>query len=125
MDKIKGLYTAVQLAEFEQIGQQMPPGAREEIERRWAALIAEVRASRHLDPASPEVQALADRWDALTEETMSWYQGHDELKAAIGEHYRQGHFEEVPEAPNQEDFTFIARVKQARTGGGVIGPASE
>jgi hypothetical protein len=86
------------------------------MEQAWTALIAEVRANRDLDPASPQAQALAERWDQLTASVVKAYEGYPELSAAIGENYRQGAFEGHAQAPQQADFAFIERVKQARSG---------
>ena len=92
------------------------------IEEAWTALLAEVRANRDLDPASPQAQALARRWDELTERTMRGYQAFPELKQAIAENYKQGRFEGLAPRPQAADFAFIERVKAARQAHSVIGP---
>lgn len=109
-------YTPDQMKQFEELGMQVPLEERQQIEQGWTALLAEVRANRHLDPASPEAQALAERWDQLTEATSRPYQehGYQDLWAAIGENYRQGNFTGLEGAPQSEDFAFIEKVKAAR-----------
>ena len=79
-------------------------------------LMAEVRASRDLDPASPEVQALAARWDQLFERTAGYYREYPELWQAIGKNYQAGAYANQEGAPQAEDFAFIQRVKAARQG---------
>src|SRR6266540_3219671 len=71
----------------------------EEVKDAWAALLPEIQANRDLDPASPQAQALAQRWDELTERTMRGYQAFPELKQAIGDNYKQGKFEGHAHAP--------------------------
>lgn len=97
--------------EFEQLSQEMGPGEVRAIERQWAELLAEVQANRHLDPASAEARALADRWQALVTAT---FQGREKLAASVAQGYRQGRYDEVEGAPRPEDFAFIAAVEEAR-----------
>ncbi len=113
-EQMASYYTPEQMQQFEELGKKVPVAEREAVERRWTDLIAEVRASRHLDPASPEAQALAERWNAMTAETARYYQEYPELWAAIGENYRQGSFEGHPQAPQAADFEWIAKVNAAR-----------
>ena len=78
-----------------------------------------MRANRHLDPADPAAQALAERWSALVQATLrGWPQ---ELKDAVGENYRQGRFADMEGTPQPEDFAFIERVNAARGGAGGAG----
>ena len=67
-----------------------------------------------LDPADPRAQALADRWDELTERTTSHYRKYPELAEAIRANYERGAYEGFDRAPQQADFAFIERVKAAR-----------
>ena len=114
MEQIKAHYTPEQLQQFEEVGRAAGPEEIRAIEEGWTALLAEVRASRDLDPASPAAQALAGRWDALNERTMRHYQQHPELKEAIRQNYEAGRFEGFDRAPQAADFAFIERVKAAR-----------
>jgi hypothetical protein len=107
-------YTPEQMKQFEELGKKVPTAEREALERRWTDLMAEVRASTHLDPASPEAQALGERWNAMTAETARYYQEYPELWAAIGDNYRQGAFEGHEHAPQAADFEWIAKVNAAR-----------
>ena len=79
----------------------------------WVALLADLRANLNLDPASPEAQALARRWDELLERTMRGYQGFPELEQAIADNYKAGKFEGFAGAPQTAEFAFIERVKAA------------
>ena len=51
-------YTPEQMAQFAELRTQTPPEEIEAVEREWTALLADVRASRGLDPASAEAKAL-------------------------------------------------------------------
>jgi DNA-binding transcriptional MerR regulator len=107
-------YTPEQMKQFEEVGAKVGPDEIRAVEEAWTALLQEVRANRDLDPASPQAQALATRWDELTECTMRGFQAHPELKQAIADNYKQGRFEGLDRAPQAADFAFIERVKAAR-----------
>ena len=111
---IEKMYTPEQRKQFEEVGKQVGPEEIKAIEEGWTALLVEVRANLHLDPASPEAQALAQRWEELLERTMRGYQPFPELKQAIADNYKQGRFEGFEGAPQSADFAFIERVKAAR-----------
>src|SRR5262249_10940174 len=117
MTMMEKLYTPEQIKQFEQLRKQVSPEEIRAVEEAWTALPAEVRANRDLDPASPKAQALARRWDELTERTMRGYQAFPELKQAIADNYKQGKFEGTL-APQAADFAFIERVKAARQASG-------
>ena len=112
------LYTPEQVKQFAEVGQLAGPEEIRVIEEAWTALLAEVRANRDLDPASPQAQALVQRWDELRERTMRPYQAFPELKEAIADNYKQGKFEGHAYAPQAADFAFIERVKAARRAAG-------
>jgi DNA-binding transcriptional MerR regulator len=122
-DAMEAHYTPEQMKQFEELGRKIPVAEREALERRWTDLIAEVRASTHLDPASPEAQALAERWNAMTAETARYYQEYPELWAAIGANYRKGAFEGRAQAPQLADMEWIGRVNAARSASGESGGA--
>jgi len=63
-------FTPEQLQEIQARGQQIGPERMREVEAEWPALIAQVRAAmeKGTDPASPEVQDLARRWQDLLRE---------------------------------------------------------
>jgi DNA-binding transcriptional MerR regulator len=107
------LYTPEQMKQFAEVGQRVGPEEIRAVEEAWTALLAEVRANRDLDPASPPAQALAQRWGELTERTMRGYQAFPELKQTIADNYKQGRFEGDNRAPQAADFAFIERVKAA------------
>jgi DNA-binding transcriptional MerR regulator len=123
MNMIEKYYTPEQLKQFEEVGKQVGPEEIQAIQEAWTPLLAEVRANRGLDPASPAAQALGRRWEELTERTMRGYQAFPELKQAIHDNYKQGRFEGHPFAPQLADFAFIERVKAARQAAEKSGPA--
>lgn len=111
MDK---LYTPEQMKTFEQAAKAVGPDEIKAVQDGWTALFAELRANPNLDPASPEAQALADRWDAMTERTKRGYEGFPDLWTAIGDNYKAGKFEGFAGAPQAAEFAFIEKVKAAR-----------
>jgi len=124
MTMIDKLYTPEQMKQFEEVGKQVGPEEIQAVQEAWTALLAEVRANRDLDPASPQAQALGQRWAELTERTMRGYQAFPELKQTISDNYKQGKFEGHALAPQAADFAFIERVKAARQAAGDRGAAS-
>ena len=118
MTMIEKLYTPEQMKQFQEVGQRVGPEEIRAVEEAWTALMAEVRAHRDLDPASPQARDLARRWDELSERTMRGYQEFPELRQAIADNYQQGKFEGHAHAPQAADFAFIERVKAARPAGG-------
>jgi DNA-binding transcriptional MerR regulator len=117
MTMIEKLYTPEQLQQFGEVAKQVAPEEIQAVQDGWAALLPEIQANRDLDPASPQAQALAQRWDELLERTMRPLQAFPALGQAIGDNYQQGRFEGFPGAPQAADFAFIARVKAARQAG--------
>ena len=115
--KMQEYYTPEQMQQFEELRNQVPPEEIQAVEQGWTALLAELRANRDLDPASPKAQALAERWDQLTQAVVDGFRGNQELLDAVAENYRQDRFVGVEGAPQPEDFAFIERVKEARKGG--------
>jgi DNA-binding transcriptional MerR regulator len=106
-------FTAEQLAAFERLGQEAGPEEIAAAERAWAALIPEVRAARaaRIDPASPEAQALGQRWRELVDRS---FRGETALHDAVGAAYQAGVFAGDPALPNDDDFDFITAVEEAR-----------
>ena len=119
----ENLYTPEQMKQFEEMGKQVAPEEIKAVEEAWTALLAEVRANRDLDPASPQAQTLARRWEELSERTLRGYEAFPELKQAIADNYKQGRFEGHPYAPQAADIAFIERVKAARQAPGKGGAA--
>ncbi len=114
MTMIEKLYTPEQMKQFEEVGKQVGPDEIKAVEEGWTALLAEVRANRDLDPASPAAQELGRRWEELTQRTMRGYQQFPELKQTIADNYKQGKFEDYQGAPQAADFAFLEKVKAAR-----------
>jgi DNA-binding transcriptional MerR regulator len=112
------MYTPEQMKQFEEIAKEVGPEEIQAIQEGWIALLAEVRANHDLDPASPQAQALAARWDELLERTMRPYQKYPQIGQAIEDNYKQGRFEGFTLAAQAADFAFIERVKAAQKLGG-------
>ena len=111
---LEKLYTPEQIKQFPEVAKQAGPEEIRAIEEGWTALLADVRANRDLDPASPPAQTLAERWDELSERVRRGFQAVPELKQAIADNYQAGRFEGHAHAPQAADFAFIERVKAAR-----------
>ena len=111
---MESYYTPEQMRQFEELRQQVPADEIRAAEEGWTALLADVRAGRDLDPASPEAQRLADRWDELTQAVVRGFRGNQQLLGAIAENYQRDAFRNVEGAPHAEDFAFIERIKAAR-----------
>ncbi len=114
MTMMEKMYTPEQIQQFAEVGKQVGPDEIQAVQEAWTALLAEVRANHDLDPASPQAQALGQRWEELTQRTMRGYQNFPALKQAIADNYQQGRFEGHSQAPQAADFAFIERVKAAR-----------
>jgi len=114
-DKMSEYYAPEELAKrMQEVGKDIPAEEIQAVEQAWAALLAEVRANRDLDPTSETARQLADRWAALTERTMRGFQGDPKIGETIAENYRQNRYANVEGAPTPEDFAFIQRVNAAR-----------
>lgn len=63
-------YTKEQLAQLEERGKQLGADHIKQVEQEWPQLIAKVKdaKARGVNPADPEMQALAKRWKELVEE---------------------------------------------------------
>lgn len=86
-DWAERFYTPEEMKEFKEIGKRYTPEQMEAYQKKWAALIEEVKTNLGADPAGPVGQDLARRWKALFDEA---YGGHPGLKKRIGEAYRSG-----------------------------------
>ena len=106
-------YTPEQMAQFAELRAETPTEEIEAVEREWTVLLADVRASRGLNPGSPEAKVLVERWDALQERTMAHFASKPGLVEAIGRNYEAGSFEGMDRAPQAEDFAFIQRAREA------------
>lgn len=113
---MEAYYTPEQMRQFAEVGEATPREEIEAIQQEWTTLLADVRANAALDPASPEAQALGERWEALTERTMRGFAPYPKLQEAIRANYERGAFAGNALAPRAADFAFIARVKAARAG---------
>jgi DNA-binding transcriptional MerR regulator len=118
MTMMEYYFTPEQIKQCQQVAQQVGPEEIRAIEDAWTVLLADVRASRDLDPASPQAQALAQRWDDLKQRTMRGYEAFPDLKQAIADNYQQGRYEGFDRAPQAADFAFIERVRAAKPSSG-------
>ena len=66
---LEKLYTPEQIKQFPEVAKRVGPEEIRAVEEAWTGLLADVRANRDLDPASPEAQTLARRWDELSDST--------------------------------------------------------
>lgn len=107
-------YTPEQMKQFEELGNELGPDVIKSVEDRWTELMSEVQGKLDLDPTSPEARDLADRWNAMTEETMAYYREYPELSEAIRENYASESFDQAEHAPDPALFAFIERVNNAR-----------
>jgi DNA-binding transcriptional MerR regulator len=78
-------FSETQMKEFEEIGKKYTPEMMEDYQKKWGALINEVKANLKADPAGPVAQSLAKRWKSLLEEA---YGGHPGLQKQIAGAYR-------------------------------------
>ncbi|MEA2639776.1 MAG: hypothetical protein QOF51_1170 [Chloroflexota bacterium] len=100
------------MKQWEELGKQVGPEEIAAVERDWAQLLGEVRANRDLDPASPEAQALGDRWTAMVQRT---FRGNQFLMEATRKGYEEGRWKDQPGAVQSDDAAFIERVRAARS----------
>lgn len=114
-DNLEKYYTEEQMAQFEQLGSEVPEKKQKEIESSWAKLTAEVEANLNSDPASDEAQSFLERWDELTSEMQSLYANYPDLWKAIGDNYKAGNFDNQPGAPGTEVWTFIEKARQSKS----------
>jgi DNA-binding transcriptional MerR regulator len=70
MTTMEKYFTTEQLEELRKRGEQIGPDRMREVEEEWAEVIPAVRKAMEngADPASPEVQELARRWQGLVHE---------------------------------------------------------
>ena len=109
--EMEKLYTQEEMSQFAELRNESPAEEVAAVEREWTALLADVRASYELNPASPAAKALVERWDALTARTMAHFASKPGLPEAIGRNYEAGAFEDVEGAPRAADMAFIERAR--------------
>ena len=78
-------YTESEMKEFEEIGKKYTPESMEAYQKKWAALIDEVKTHLKDDPAGEAAQSLARRWKELLNEA---YGGHPGLQKKISTAYQ-------------------------------------
>lgn len=103
-------FSPKEMDEFKEIGKGYTPDQMEAYQKRWAALIEEVKRNLGADPAGPLGQELARRWQALFNEA---YGGHPNLKKRIGEGYRSGTIPAEYQTLSAEVWEFISRASSA------------
>jgi DNA-binding transcriptional MerR regulator len=103
-------FTEDELKRFQELGKKYTPEDMAAYQKRWAALIEEVKANLELDPASDKAQDLGRRWTALLDEV---YGGQPQLKTRIAKAYNAG---AIPKEHNMiapEVWGFIKKVHAA------------
>ena len=103
-------YTPEEMKEFEEIGKGYTPQQLEAYQKKWAALIDEVKNSLNTDPGGPVGKDLARRWQALSDEA---YAGHPSLKKRIREAYGSGAVPAEYRMIGPEIWEFISRASAA------------
>jgi len=103
-------YTPEEMKEFEEIGKGYTPQQMEDYQKKWAALIEEVKRNLDTDPAGPLGQELARRWQALFNEA---YGGHPNLKKRIGEACRSGAVPAEYQMIGPKVWEFISKASSA------------
>ncbi len=107
-------FTPEQMEQAKRLRESLPDGYVEDVQDRWSALITEIKGNVDIDPSSELAISLAERWDALTAETMKAWEGAPGLTEKIQEGYETGAFADNPHAPTPEIFGFIEKVKKSR-----------
>jgi len=103
-------FTPEEMEEFKEIGKGYAPDQMEAYQKKWAALIEEVKGNLSTDPAGPLGQELVRRWQALFNEA---YGGHPKLKKKIGEAYRSGAVPADYQTISPKVWEFISRASSA------------
>jgi DNA-binding transcriptional MerR regulator len=103
-------FTPEEMKEFKETGKGYTPDQMEAYQKKWTALIEEVKSNLGTDPAGPIGQELARRWLALFNEA---YEGHPNLKKRIGEAYRSGAIPAEYQTFSPEVWEFISRASSA------------
>jgi DNA-binding transcriptional MerR regulator len=104
MTKMEKYFTPEQLEELRLRGEATGRERIAEVGREWAEILPAVRAAMEngTDPAAPEIQALARRWQGLVEEFTG---GDPGIEAAVKNVYKEegpaleARFGNVPDAP--------------------------
>lgn len=117
-EDMKDLYTEEQMRQFAELREQVGDDEIHAIEEAWKELVTEIQSKLDLDPASPEAQALAERWTALNERMMAPYRAYPDLMAAIGQNFKDNKFnyEAQPGIPSPTVWEFIGKAQAAKRG---------
>ena len=99
-------YSPEEMREFQEIGKGYTPNQMDAYQKKWAALIEEIKSNLDQHPASPAAQDLARRWKALFDEA---YGGHPNLGKRIGEAYRRGTVPKEHQMISPEVWDFIRK----------------
>jgi DNA-binding transcriptional MerR regulator len=111
MTNIERYYTPEQLEQLDERRRALGPEGMERAQRDWAEVIAQARMhmERGTDPAAPEMQAIAARWDGLIEQFTG---GDPGIRASLGRVYADN----GPETASRGmvDSDLMAYVQRAR-----------
>jgi DNA-binding transcriptional MerR regulator len=103
-------YAREEMKEFEEIGRGYTPEQMDAYQKKWTALIEEVKRNLATDPAAPVGQDLARRWQALFDEA---YGGRPNLRKRIGEAYSRGAVPDEYQMIGPEVWEFISKASSA------------
>ncbi|RFT15724.1 MAG: hypothetical protein OP8BY_0099 [Candidatus Saccharicenans subterraneus] len=103
-------FSPEELAKFAEIGRRFSPEEMQAYQKKWTALLSEIRENLDLSPDSPEAGELLHRWQELLAEGFA---GHEGLLARIGQAYRQGAIPQEYSLIGPEVWAFIKRVQEA------------
>jgi len=110
-------FTESDMKEFEEIGDRHTPEMMEAYQKKWAALIEEVKANLKADPASEAAQSLAERWKDLLDEGYGGHPGlQKKIAAAYKNEWKAGHTAQGPTMPfGPEIWDFIRKAMEAKS----------
>jgi DNA-binding transcriptional MerR regulator len=84
-DWAKQYYTPEAQAKIEERAKQWTPELQAQVSKQWTELFSDVEAALDRDPASPEAQALAQRWKTLV---AGFTGGDPEISQGLGKLYQ-------------------------------------
>jgi DNA-binding transcriptional MerR regulator len=112
MTMIEEYYTPEQLEELKARGETLGPEAIKEAEAEWPRLIARMREKMDQgdDPASPEVQSLANRWRELVN---AFTGGNPEIAASLRQMFSSEPEMAAQQGLDPQLFQYVGRALQA------------
>ncbi|MDI6698838.1 MAG: TipAS antibiotic-recognition domain-containing protein [Candidatus Saccharicenans sp.] len=105
----ENFYSPQELTEFAETGAKFTPAEMQAYQKKWVALIDEIKSNLNLPPDSPEARRLTARWQELLEEGFA---GHEKLLARIGQAYNEGAIPGEYSMMDHEALAFINKVQE-------------